>query len=100
MEAQNTGVWIAMAAILVQAPRLVLAGLAADHQAIAATWGRALLVLAGCGTALVLTGGKPYLPPAIARGGPRRARPGVAPPGGVPSPRGAGAAPVAARRRV
>jgi hypothetical protein len=38
MEAQNTGVWIAMAAILVQAPRLVLAVLAANHQAIAATW--------------------------------------------------------------
>ena len=62
MEAQNTGVWIAMAAILVQAPRLVLAVLAADHQAIAATWERALLILAGCGTALVLTGGNLYLP--------------------------------------
>jgi MFS family permease len=67
MEAQNTGVWIAMAAILVQAPRLVLAVLAADHQAIAATWERALLILAGCGTALVLTGGNLYLAHAIAR---------------------------------
>ena len=35
MEVQSAGVWIAMAAILVQAPRLVLAVLAADHQAIA-----------------------------------------------------------------
>jgi hypothetical protein len=67
MEAQNTGVWIAMAAILVQAPRLVLAVLAADHQVIAATWESALLILAGCGTALVLTGGNLYLAPAIAR---------------------------------
>ena len=67
MQAQNTGVWIAMAAILVQAPRLVLAVLAADHQAIAATWERALLILAGCGTALVLTGGNLYLAHAIAR---------------------------------
>jgi len=67
MEAQNTGVWIAMAAILVQAPRLVLAVLAADHQAIAATWERALLILAGVGTALVLTGGNLYLAHAIAR---------------------------------
>src|ERR1700674_2382341 len=67
MEAQNTGVWIAMAAILVQAPRLVLAVLAADHQVIAASWERGLLVLAGFGTALVLTGGNLYLAHTIAR---------------------------------
>jgi len=45
---------------------LVLAVLAADHQATAATWQRALLILAGCGTALVLTGGNLYLAHAIA----------------------------------
>ena len=61
MMAENTGVWIAMGAILVQAPRLVLAVLAADRQSIAASWERALLILAGFGTALVLTGGNPYL---------------------------------------
>jgi hypothetical protein len=67
MEAQNTGVWIAMAAILVQAPRLVLAVLAADHQVVGESWERGLLVLAGFGTALVLTGGNLYLAHAIAR---------------------------------
>jgi MFS family permease len=67
MEAQNTGVWIAMAAILVQAPRLVLAVLAADHQVVGQSWERGLLVLAGFGTALVLTGGNLYLAHAIAR---------------------------------
>jgi hypothetical protein len=67
MEAQNTGVWIAMAAILVQAPRLVLAMLAADHQVVDESWERGLLVMAGFGTALVLTGGNLYLAHAIAR---------------------------------
>jgi hypothetical protein len=67
MEAQNTGVWIAMAAILVQAPRLVLAMLAADHQMVDESWERGLLVMAGFGTALVLTGGNLYLAHAIAR---------------------------------
>jgi MFS family permease len=67
MQAENTGVWIAMAAILVQAPRLVLAVLAADHQAIAASWERGLLILAGFGTALVLTGGNLYLAHTVAR---------------------------------
>jgi MFS family permease len=67
MEAQNTGVWIAMAAILVQAPRLVLAVLAADRQVIEEDWQRRLLMLAGFGTALVLTGGNLYLAHAIAR---------------------------------
>jgi MFS family permease len=67
MMVENTGVWIAMAAILVQAPRLVLAVLAADHQAITASWERALLILAGFGTALVLTGGNLYLAHTAAR---------------------------------
>jgi MFS family permease len=67
MEVQSAGVWIAMAAILVQAPRLVLAVLAADHQAIAPAAERGLLVLAGFGTALVLTGGNLYLAHTIAR---------------------------------
>jgi hypothetical protein len=56
-----------MVAILVQAPRLVLAVLAADHQAIAPVAERGLLVLAGFGTALVLTGGNLYLAHTIAR---------------------------------
>jgi MFS family permease len=63
----SSGVWIAMAAILVQAPRLVLAVLAADRQVIAQGAERELLVLAGLGTAMVLTGGNLYLAHAIAR---------------------------------
>jgi MFS family permease len=65
MDARSSGVGIAMAAILVQAPRLVLAVLAADHQAIGAAWERGLLVVAGIGTATVLTGGNLYLAHAI-----------------------------------
>lgn len=61
MIAQRVGVGIALATILVQAPRLVLAVLAADRQAVSAEWERALLVVAGVGTALVLTGGNLYL---------------------------------------
>jgi hypothetical protein len=72
MNAYKSGVWIAMAAILVQAPRLVLAVLAADHQAIGAAWERGLLVVAGIGTATVLTGGNLYLAHAI--GSARRRR--------------------------
>jgi hypothetical protein len=61
------GVWIALAAILVQAPRLVLALLAADRQPVGGFVERALLVIAGVGTALVLTGGNLYLAHTIAR---------------------------------
>jgi uncharacterized membrane protein YgcG len=61
MQGQNLGVWVAMAAILVQAPRVVLAVLEADRQPMGADWQRRLLVLAGCGTAVVLTGGNLYL---------------------------------------
>jgi uncharacterized membrane protein YgcG len=61
MQGQNLGVWVAMAAILVQAPRVVLAVLEADRQPLDADWQRRLLVLAGCGTAVVLTGGNLYL---------------------------------------
>ena len=69
MDADRSGVWIAMAAILVQAPRLVLAVLAADHQSIGAAWERGLLVVAGIGTATVLTGGNLYLAHAIGGAG-------------------------------
>ena len=72
MNAYKSGVWIAMAAILVQAPRLVLAVLAADHQSIGAAWERGLLVVAGIATATVLTGGNLYLAHAI--GSARRRR--------------------------
>jgi MFS family permease len=58
---------VALAAILVQAPRLVLAVLAADRQPVDVAAERALLVVAGVGTALVLTGGNLYLAHAIAR---------------------------------
>ena len=57
---------IALAAILVQAPRLILALLAADRQPVAPDWQRALLVVAGIGTALVLTGGNLYIAHALA----------------------------------
>src|SRR5258708_26523726 len=67
MIAQRVGVGIALATILVQAPRLVLAVLAADRQAVSAEWERALLVVAGVGTALVLTGGNLYMAHTIAR---------------------------------
>jgi MFS family permease len=65
--AEPVGVGVALAAILVQAPRLVLAVLAADRLPVDADAERALLVIAGVGTALVLTGGNLYLAHAIAR---------------------------------
>ncbi len=65
--AEPVGVGVALAAILVQAPRLVLAVLAADRQPVGAEAERTLLVIAGVGTALVLTGGNLYLAHAIAR---------------------------------
>jgi hypothetical protein len=65
--AEPVGVGVALAAILVQAPRLVLAMLAADRQPVAAAAERGLLVVAGVGTALVLTGGNLYLAHALAR---------------------------------
>lgn len=65
--AEPVGVGVALAAILVQAPRLVLAVLAADRQPVGAAAERALLVVAGVGTALVLTGGNLYLAHAMAR---------------------------------
>jgi MFS family permease len=58
---RQIGHTIALAAILVQAPRLVLTLLAADRQAVATSWQRVLLVVAGIGTAVVLTGGNLYL---------------------------------------
>jgi MFS family permease len=65
--AEPLGVSVALAAILVQAPRLVLAVLAADRQPVSAAAERVLLVVAGVGTALVLTGGNLYLAHSIAR---------------------------------
>lgn len=61
MRNRQIGHVIATAAILVQAPRLVLALLAADRQPVATSWQRGLLVIAGIGTAVVLTGGNLYL---------------------------------------
>src|ERR1700680_921197 len=65
--AERVGVGLALAAILGPAPRLVLAVLAADRLPVAADTERALLVVAGLGTALVLTGGNLYLAHTIAR---------------------------------
>src|SRR6202051_505317 len=65
--AERMGVRVPRAAILVQAPRLVLAVLAADRLPVAVDTERALLVVAGLGTALVLTGGNLYLAHTIAR---------------------------------
>jgi len=67
MTARRAGLAIAVAAILVQAPRLVLALLAADRLPVAPGTERALLVLAGIGTALVLTGGNLYLAHTVAQ---------------------------------
>jgi hypothetical protein len=67
VSAEPVGVGVALAAILVQAPRLVLAVLAADRQPVGAAAERALLVVAGVGTAVVLTGGNLYLAHAMAR---------------------------------
>jgi hypothetical protein len=66
MTSRRAGLAIALAAILVQAPRLVLALLAADRLPVAAGVERALLVVAGVGTAVVLTGGNLYLAHTVA----------------------------------
>jgi hypothetical protein len=67
MTARRAGLVIALAAILVQAPRLVLVLLAADRLPVAPGAERALLVLAGIGTAFVLTGGNLYLAHTVAQ---------------------------------
>jgi hypothetical protein len=64
---RRAGLAIALATILVQAPRLVLALLAADRLPVAPATERGLLVLAGIGTALVLTGGNLYLAHTVAQ---------------------------------
>jgi MFS family permease len=69
----RAGRWIAFAAVLVQAPRLILALLAADQEPVALEWQRGLLVVAGLGTAIVLTGGNLYLAHSLATA--RRWRP-------------------------
>src|SRR5260370_29380435 len=53
MTSRSAGLRIALAAILVQAPRLVLVVLGADRMPVPASAERALLVVAGVGTALV-----------------------------------------------
>jgi hypothetical protein len=67
MSSQRAGLIIAVATIMVQAPRLTLAMLAADRLPVDAATERELLVLAGVGTALVLTGGNLYLAHTVAR---------------------------------
>jgi len=62
----QTGHAIAISAILVQAPRLVLSLLAADRLPVAPAIERALLVLTGIGTAVVLTGGNLFLAHTVA----------------------------------
>jgi len=62
----TAGRFIALAAILVHPPRLILAMLAADRQPVSPEWQRGLVVVAGLGTALVLTGGNLYLAHALA----------------------------------
>jgi len=69
----TAGRWIAFAAVLVQAPRLILALLAADREPVGLEWQRGLLVVAGLGTAVVLTGGNLYLAHSLATA--RRWRP-------------------------
>jgi MFS family permease len=61
LKSRQIGHAIALAAVLVQAPRLVLTLLAADRQPVETSWQRLLLVVAGIGTAVVLTGGNLYL---------------------------------------
>jgi hypothetical protein len=67
MSSRRAGLAIALAAILVQAPRLVLVLLAADRLPVTAAAERALLVVAGIGTALVLTGGNLSLAHTVAQ---------------------------------
>jgi hypothetical protein len=67
MTSPAVGLSIALAAILVQAPRLVLALLAADRRPVEPAWEGTLLVVAGIGTAVVLTGGNLYLAHTVAR---------------------------------
>jgi len=67
MTSRSAGLRIALAAIAVQAPRLVLVVLGADRMPVPAPAERALLVLAGVGTALVLTGGNLYLAHTVAQ---------------------------------
>jgi len=67
MTSRSAGLRIALATILVQAPRLVLVVLGADRMPVPAPAERALLIVAGVGTALVLTGGNLYLAHTVAQ---------------------------------
>lgn len=62
----QTGTWIALLSILVQAPRFVIALLAADRLDVSANWRVALLVTTGVGTALALSLGSIYIAHALA----------------------------------
>jgi hypothetical protein len=66
LKQSHIGHAIAISAILVQAPRLVLALLAADRLPVAPSIERGLLVLTGIGTPVVLTGGNLYLARTVA----------------------------------
>jgi MFS family permease len=67
------GRWFAAAAVLVTAPRLVLAFLAADAMPLAPAVRAALLVLSSVSTAIALTGGAAYLAHTLASTGRARA---------------------------
>jgi hypothetical protein len=60
------GVLFAIAAVMVTAPRLALAFLAADGVVVPAAWRIDLLAVSSIATAVVLTGGTAYLAHAIA----------------------------------
>ncbi len=62
----HLGVFFAVAAVTVTAPRLALAYLAADGVAVPATWRIHLLAVSSIATSIVLTGGIAYLAHAIA----------------------------------
>lgn len=67
MSGTRIGLWLAAGALLAQAPRIVLAYLAADRADVPAAIAGALLVLAGLGTAATLAGGSIYVAWATAR---------------------------------
>lgn len=65
----GTAIWgrrLALAAIVVQVPRLVLMALAADHLRLPAAWEGLFVGISGVGAALALTGGNVYLAHVVA----------------------------------
>jgi hypothetical protein len=65
--ASRFGLVVAVAAVAVNAPRLVLTFFAADGIVVGSRWRLALLALTGVATGVVLTGGGAYLAHALAR---------------------------------